>query len=227
MKAKLLLIVIISLFMSCTSQKNSEAFIKAASGRYLFNANEVLEIYFMDAVMHAKWRGNNDLNLLKVNDSTFYMKAINEKMLFVSKPKMYIKLAPKTEHDGVLYHFKKMDETEKTPGEYFNAKQFNKALIGFKAIQEKDSLSPVINERKLNSLGYQYIRDKEYEFAVEIFKINTVLYPQKSNVYHSLGSAYLYQKDTTNAVQNFKKALSINPENNNAKRTLEKIRKNK
>ena len=56
MKKIIHLITLAVLFASCTSQKNSEEFINKTSGRYLFNANEVLEIYFEDAVMHAKWR---------------------------------------------------------------------------------------------------------------------------------------------------------------------------
>lgn len=93
MKKIIHLITLAVLFASCTSQKNSEEFINKTSGRYLFNANEVLEIYFEDAVMHAKWRGNDDIKLLKVNDSAFYMQELNEKMLFVSKPEMHIELA--------------------------------------------------------------------------------------------------------------------------------------
>ena len=90
------------LLSSCTSQKNSEEFITSAKGRYLFNANEVIEIYFKDQILHAKWRGNDDIKLLKVSDSAFYMKELNEKMQFVSKPEMHIELAPKREHEGVL-----------------------------------------------------------------------------------------------------------------------------
>lgn len=213
------------LLASCTSQKNSEEFITSTQGRYLFNANEVIEIYFKEQTLHAKWRGNNDIELLKVNDSTFYMKELNEKMVFVSQPEMHIQLAPKTEHKDVEYHFKQMKNGEKTPNEYFEAKQFDKALIAFKTIQEKDSLSPIIKQRTLNRLGYQYIQQNNFETAIEVFKINVALYPKSSNVYDSLGEAFLLKKDTVTAKNNLKKALSINPENRSAKRMLKKITK--
>lgn len=225
MKKLLFPLFLIALLASCTSQKNSDEFIEATSGRYLFNANEVLEIYFKDKILHAKWRGNDDIELLKVNDSAFYMKELNEKMLFVSKPEMHIELAPKREHKDVKYHFRKMAADEKTPSEYFNAKEFDKALEAFKLIKEKDSLSLVIREGRLNRMGYDFIRKNNYESAIEVFKINVVLYPKSSNVYDSLGEAYLKNKDTINAKIYFKKALAINPENRSAKRYLKKITK--
>ena len=223
MKKLLYPFLLIAVLVSCTSQKNTEEFIKNTSGRYLFNANEVIEIYFVDAEMFAKWRGNNKIELLKVNDSSFYMKELNEKMLFVSTPKMHIELDPKNEHKGILYHFKKMEKGTKTPDEYFKAKEFEKALTGFVNIQKNDSLNPNIRERRLNSLGYQFIRNKEYEQALEIFKINIALYPKSSNVYDSMADVYLAKKDTLNAVAYYKKALDINPENSNSKKAYKKL----
>ncbi|MFC4269041.1 tetratricopeptide repeat protein [Polaribacter marinivivus] len=225
MKKTLFILFTFILLTSCTSQKNSDSFIEATSGRYLFNANEVLEIYFEDAIMHAKWRGNDDIELLKVNDSAFYMKELNEKMLFVSKPKMHIELAPKTEHKGVIYRFDKMEKGEKTPSEYFNDKEYDKALTAFKTIKEKDSLNPNVSERRLNTLAYRFLRNEEYEEAKELFKINMALYPNSSNVYDSMGDLYFSKKDTVNAIIYYKKALAINPENRSSKARLSRLTK--
>lgn len=225
MKKTLFILFTFILLTSCTSQKNKDSFIKATSGRYLFNANEVLEIYFEDAIMHAKWRGNDDIELLKVNDSAFYMKELNEKMLFVSKPKIHIELAPKTEHKGVIYRFDKMEKGEKTPSEYFNDKEYDKALTAFKTIKEKDSLNPNVSERRLNTLAYRFLRNEEYDEAKELFKINMALYPNSSNVYDSMGDLYFSKKDTVNAIIYYKKALAINPENRSSKARLNRLTK--
>ncbi|WP_435416323.1 tetratricopeptide repeat protein [Polaribacter aestuariivivens] len=211
------------LCIGCTSQENSASFIENTEGRYLFNDNEVIEIYFKDQILHAKWRGNDDIELLKVNDSSFYMKELNEKMIFVSSPEMHIELAPKTEHKGVIYHFKKLNKNEKTPNEYFEAEEYDKALEAFLKIKQQDSLSPVIRERRINSIGYNFLRDKKYDKALQIFKINTALHPKSSNVYDSTADAYLILGDTTNAKEYYKKALAINPENRNAKRAYNKL----
>ncbi len=225
MKKYLYILVLIILCINCTSQKNTEDFISSTQGRYLFNANEVIEIFFKDQILHAKWRGNDDIELLKLNDSSFYMKELNEKMIFVSQPKMHIELSPKTEHKGVKYHFKKIKKDQKTAIEYFKAKEYENALNAYKTIQQQDSLNPTIRERKINRLGYNFIRKNNFDSAIEIFKINVALYPKSSNVYDSLGEAFLLNKDTVNAKTNFKKALSINPENRSANRFLKKITK--
>jgi len=225
MKKLLYPLFLITIIISCTSTKNSETFMKATSGRYLFNANEVLEIYFEDAEIHAKWRGNEDIELLKINDSAFYMKELNEKILFVSKPKMHIELAEKTEHKGIKYNFKKMEFDEKIASEYFIDKEFDKALVAFKKIQQEDSLDPAIREWSIRGLGYDFIRKDDLNSALEIFKINAELYPRSSNVFNSLGEAYYLKKDTVNALLNFKKSLAINPENRSSKQFMKKVTK--
>jgi|TARA_B110000967_G_scaffold205109_1_gene248922 tetratricopeptide (TPR) repeat protein len=223
MKIRALALLPFLILTSCISQKNSKEFITATSGRYLFNANEVLEIYFDEDIMLAKWRGNDAIELLKVNDSSFYMKALNERMLFVGNPKMHIELAVKTKHDGILYHFKKMEEGTKTPNEYFKEKEYDKALAGFLSIQKADSLNRNIRERSINSWGYEYRRKQEFDAAIEVFKINIALYPRSSNVYDSMGDTYLSKKDTINAVIYYKKALTINPENRNANKAYQRL----
>ena len=211
--------------LSCTSSKNADTFIIASSGRYLFNANEVLEVYFKEKVLFIKWRGKEDIQPLKVNDTAFYMKELNEKIMFISAPTMHIELAKKTAHKGVKYHFKKMNAGEKTPTEYFKAKDFEGAMTAYKEIQKTDSLNPTIEQRVLNRAGYNYLNNNNFKEALEIFKINMALYPNSSNTFDSLGDAYLKTKDTINALLNYNKALSINPENRSSLRMLRKINK--
>lgn len=196
----------------------------ATTGRYLFNSNEVIEVYFKEKVLFIKWRGKEDIQPLKVNDSSYYMNELNEKILFISLPIMHIELAEKTEHEGVQYSFKKMHIGEKTPTEYFQAADFENAMNAFKEIQQKDSLDPSIKQSVLNKVGYNYLSQNNFKNAIEIFKINTVLYPKSSNTYDSLGDAYLKIKDTTSAIANYNNALSINPENRSSLRVLQQLR---
>ena len=225
MKTNFYYFIFLFLFISCVSEKNSPEFIEKTTGRYLFNANETIEIYFKESVLYAKWRGKEDIKPLKVSDSSFYFKEINEKLQFVFHPKTHIKLAEKREHEGVKYQFEKMDKGEKTPREYFDNDQFDKALSSFLRIQKKDSLNTVIKEHRINRMGYNYIRENEFKKAIEIFKINVALYPKSSNVYDSLADAYLLDKDTVNAVKYYNKSLEFNNNNRNAVRALEKINK--
>tara|TARA_R110002049_G_scaffold31538_5_gene106635 strand:+ start:228 stop:908 length:681 start_codon:yes stop_codon:yes gene_type:complete len=223
MKNYLLPLFLLLFCFSCSSPKNSENFIANTSGRYLFNANEVLEVYFKEKELFIKWRGKEDIQPLKVSDSSFYMKEMNEKILFVSKPKTHIELAEKTEHKGVKYVFRKMKADEKTATEYFKDNEYDKALEAFLEIKKQDSLSPTIREYNINRIGYTYLKENNINKAIEIFKINTVIHPTSSNTFDSLGDAYLKAKDTTNAIDSYTKSLAINSENSSSKRMLKKI----
>ena len=222
MKIKLLFLSFILVFSSCTSKSNSPEFIKKAAGRYYFNADEIIEVTFDDTnKLLIKWR-NQNLEPLKVNDSSFYVRELNEKLIFNTSHNK-IELAEKREHEGKKHVFKKLKKGEKTPSEHLADGNFEAALKGYKAIKVKDSLSPVIRERNLNRLGYQYLRKDEFENAINVFKINIELYPNSSNTYDSTGDAYAKMKDTVKAIEYYKKALTINPENRSSKRNLEKL----
>ena len=223
MKLRFLALASLLFLISCTSSTNSTDFIEKVNGRYLFNADETIEIYFKETKLFAKWRGYNAIEPIKVNDSTFYIKEMNEKLVFVFGPETHIKLAFKKEHKGKEYKFTKLKKGSKTPREYFDDNQFELALKGYLEIQQKDSLSMLIKESSLNSLGYQYIRSKKLNKALELFKINTALYPESSNTYDSTADVYLRMKDTISAIEFYKKALAINPENRSSKRMLKKI----
>ncbi|MCT4698779.1 tetratricopeptide repeat protein [Tenacibaculum haliotis] len=223
MKTKLLFLAVLLLLINCTTSKNSNDFIKKATGRYFFNADEIIAVKFNEEKLLLTWR-NQNLEPLKINDSTFYVRELNEKLIFNTSENK-IQLAKKREHKDEVFVFNKLKEGEKTPSEYLLNNNFTAALKGYKLIKEKDSLSPVIRESSLNSLGYQYLKDEQHKKAIEIFKINIELYPKSSNTYDSTGDAYLKTKDTVNAIIYYKKALAINSENRSAKRTLSKLTK--
>lgn len=221
---RIIYILVIFIFISCGNSKNSPEFIEATSGNYQFNSDESIGISFEENDLIVRWRGKENIKPLKVNDSTFYIKEMNEKFIFVMQPKVHIKLATKREHKGKEYSFDKLAKGEKSPREYLLNGEYEKALLGYLNIQKKDSLDRTIRERTFNSLGYRAIREKNYEKAIELFKINTKLYPKSSNTYDSLGEAYWLLKDSVKAKENFKKALSINPENRRALRFIKKYK---
>lgn len=222
MKIRFLLLACLLFLFACSSDKNSQEFINKTTGSYLFNADERIEVYYNDNVLFVKWRGQ-DIKPLKVNDSTFYVQPLNEKMIFTSDDA--IKLAPKKEHKDKTFLFKKLAQGEKTPSEYLTEGNYEKALEAYKTIQKNDSLNPIIRRRNLNRMGYSFLGEKETDKAIAIFKINTVLYPKSSNTFDSLGDAYLEKKDTVNAIESYKSALAINSENRNAKRMLKELTK--
>ena len=209
---------------SCNNSKNSQEFINSTKGKYLFNSNETLEVYFIDDILKIAWRGKN-MTPVKANDSSFYVKEMNEKLIFISFPKIHIELAEKREHKGEKFYFKKLTQGEKTAFEYFKNKEYEKSLNTFLALQKKDSLDPTIQEWSLNRTGYKYLNANEFEKAKAIFKINIALYPEKSNVYNSMADAFKKENDTLKAIEYYEKSIAINPENRNSIKNLKKMKK--
>ncbi len=221
---RLFFLLSISLLISCGSSTNSEEFMADAEGRYLFNTNETIEVSFKEGVMNINWR-QQDMVPVKLNDSSFYLKKMNEKLVFYSSPNMRIEIAEKREHEGQKFVFTKLGKDEKTPKEYFDNKEYDKALNAYLEIQKKDSLDRNVREWDINQAGYRYMRNKKYEEAEAMFNINIALHPKSSNTYDSMGDLFKQKKDTVKAIEYYKKALAINPERRRTQRLLDNLTK--
>jgi CubicO group peptidase (beta-lactamase class C family) len=81
-------------------------------------------------------------------------------------------------------------------------------------------------ERALNVLGYALIRQRKIKEAIEIFKLNTEMFPQSANPYDSLAEAYAVNGDKELAIKNYEKSLELDPKNTNAVEMLKKLREN-
>lgn len=229
MKFKYFTFIICSfIFFNCTNNTNTPEFIKKVSGRYLYNSDEVITIYFNENELFMKWRGAKNIKPLKVNETTFFVKEMNEKIQFLNNPsnnKDYIVLVQKDENIAPIFNYVKLKDNENIPSEYLKNNEFHKAVEGYLAIQKKDSLDSTINENNFNSLGYSKLRDKNYQEAIDIFKINVALHPKSANVYDSLAEAFMKSGDTIQAITNYKKSLTLDSGNSRAKKHIEKLKK--
>lgn len=229
MKTKHFLLLLISItLLSCSKNTITPEFIEQAKGRYLFNPDETIEVYFENNELLMKWRGAEKIKPMSVGDNTFFIKEMNEKVQFLTNPTdklQYLCLIPKEKGASIKYDFKKLTNDENVPSVYLKNQEYDKALKGYLAIKEKDTAHIFTRESNFNSLGYRKLRKKEYADAIEIFKINVALYPESDNVYDSLGDAYRKSGDTIKALESYKKALAIDSGNRGAKKFVEKYGK--
>jgi CubicO group peptidase (beta-lactamase class C family) len=63
----------------------------------------------------------------------------------------------------------------------------------------------------LNQIGYSFLSDDKIDNAIEVFQLNTEMFPDDPNVWDSLGEAYLKKGNKDKALKMYKKALSIDP----------------
>jgi len=230
MKLRYFTLILLSIIIySCSNNTHSPEFIEKVSGRYLYNSDEVIGVYFNENELYLEWRGAKKIKPLKVDKNTFFVKEMNEKFQFLTNPsnkKDYLVLVPKEEgNTEIIYNYKKLSKKENVPSEYFKNKEFKKALNGYLTIQNNDSLDESIKEVNFNRLGYQELREENYETAIEYFKINVALYPNSSNVYDSYADAFMRNGDTAKAITNYKKSLAIDSGNRRAKKNIEKLQK--
>jgi tetratricopeptide (TPR) repeat protein len=88
--------------------------------------------------------------------------------------------------------------------------------------QITDSLIPKINaiaivypeyELWIKDIALRQLRKKDYQFAINILKANTLLFPASYQTYYWLGLAYQENKQYGLALQNLKLSLGLNPNN--------------
>ena len=75
----------------------------------------------------------------------------------------------------------------------------------------------------INGIGYQYLRLKDVQSALKIFKLNIGLFPASWNVYDSYGEALLTNGDRESAIKSYRKAVQLNPEAKSANDMLKKL----
>lgn len=80
-------------------------------------------------------------------------------------------------------------------------------------------------ENILNRVGYLFMRENAYNEAIEIFELNTRLFPGKANPWDSLGEAYYKSGNKQGALNAFRKALSINSKLSSSRDWVQKIEK--
>jgi tetratricopeptide (TPR) repeat protein len=80
-------------------------------------------------------------------------------------------------------------------------------------------------ESELNSLGYQLLSEKKKEEAIQIFKLNTMVYPSSSNAFDSLAEGYSKNGNKDLAIKYYEKAIELDPSNLNSINMLKELKK--
>lgn len=79
-------------------------------------------------------------------------------------------------------------------------------------------------ENYINTLGYQWLNESKLQSAINVLKVNVVLYPNSSNVYDSLAEAYMKSSQYNLALLNYIKSVNLNTDNSNAKEQIKKLK---
>ena len=223
-KASLLILTLFLTISSCSKKVDfTPEFIKQTSGRYLYNQDEIIDVYYEKNHLFIEWK-NVKAEPVILDDNIFFLADMYKKLHFNQHPETkerYLSILPENDNDPITYDYLKVDKNYKTPSMLLKNKEYDKALEVFLTMKTKDSIALSYSEGEFNSLGYQHLRKKEYKDAIEVFKMNVVLFPESDNVYDSLAEGYLLSGDSLQAYNNYKKAYEHNTGNTRAKKYVE------
>jgi tetratricopeptide (TPR) repeat protein len=86
-------------------------------------------------------------------------------------------------------------------------------------------LDPEILEDSINRKGYDLMQDGDLRSAFQVFTLNTILFPNSSNVWDSLGECCYNMKKFKLSLQYYKKSIELDPKNENGKQMIERMKR--
>jgi len=84
-----------------------------------------------------------------------------------------------------------------------------KAAAMLAEARKRDPNATLFTEPIVNLIGYEHLQEGDTKGAIEIFKLNTIAYPNSPNTYDSLSDAYVAAGESDLAIQNAQKALKL------------------
>jgi CubicO group peptidase (beta-lactamase class C family) len=102
-------------------------------------------------------------------------------------------------------------------------KGIESALKQYRELKQTQADKYDFREHLLDELGWDLIKNKKMNEAIEIFKLNIEGFPKSANAHDSLGEAYLLNKNYDLALANFKKFLELDAQSNHAKEMITKV----
>jgi len=82
-----------------------------------------------------------------------------------------------------------------------------------------------LSQSGINNFGYQLMGQGKDEDALQIFFLNTRLYPEGFNAFDSLGECLVKLGNTKAGIAAYEKSLELNPQNDNATKVLADLKK--
>ncbi len=128
---------------------------------------------------------------------------------------IFVQEAP-AKHPLHLTQARNFGEIYKNEGINYLERNFDSLMKETKVKGSKDQL--------LNTTGYLFLKQRAFVEAIEIFKLNTRLFPKEANPWDSLGEALYQYGDKENALIAFQRALSLNPGLSSSQRWVKKIK---
>lgn len=194
------------------------------SGRYRVDQYDLMKIYATGKKLFLQRNIQDPEELFKIAEDTYALKNWEKQIKIVLNPADKIKYLSFALPDAPRSYLNpQLRPEEKVPFEFILNGQFEKALAAYKQAKIENPEHSSLSESGINDLGYQILKSKNIKKAIDIFRVNTILYPNSGNAFDSLGEAYLADGDKKQAKESYLRSLKLNPNNANAAQVIKTL----
>jgi tetratricopeptide (TPR) repeat protein len=167
-----------------------------------FNTTELNEILF-DLRIGTSW---NYSALKWLEDSNNQFEKVLVRLLTQNGRAERIKRIPRKHLSDLLIEGKTIDE-----------------LIQFIKTENHKNSEYITASWAINALAYDFFRQKNFDDALKLFKLNTELHPKHTNPWDSYAMCLIAMGKKKEGIEAYRKFVELSPLNQNAKRNLEEL----
>lgn len=124
---------------------------------------------------------------------------------------------------GVVETLPRVREDFRLPIELLRGGRLEEGIAAYRSLAADGHLPDSRTEMELNRIGYDLLGEGEADAAVEVFRLQTELYPEVANSFDSLGDGYRRTGEPERAAQAYRRALEIDPGFRHSRRMLEEL----
>lgn len=200
----------------------AESVLDRYTGRYLVNPDRAMTVTREGEKLMADATQSPAFELLPVSERIFIRRDQSLRYVFVVSAEGTVKEMEIQTEAGSNKAIR-IAAHRRIPYEDLVAGNIVEALAAYRAIKRDQSDNVSVSEGRLNSVGYEFLRQKKFREAIAVFGLNAEFYPGSANVYDSLGEACATSGDREGAIRSFRKVLEIEPTHANARAQLRSL----
>lgn len=186
-----------------------DGWISKYTGRYRYNAVQAISVTSTGDKLFMSYPGGEPEELIYTGDELLMRRERSTPITFSDTengPSFAFVL-----DSGDKQLHRRLADDERLPGEVLAQGQYDDALAAFRAALIAEPGEDSLSEQSLNNTGLSSLDDNQ-DFAIELLRINTDLYPDSANTWDSLAYAYQQAGNREKAIENFRNALKRDPE---------------
>ena len=197
------------------------------TGRYENSNDGVIAVYNEGNRLFKKSLRGTPTELFQISDTSYICRESEDLVLFKTNPADGLLNILLVENGKPEFNHPKMNENERVPYEFLLEGNVDAAGKAYLALQKANPDDQSISEGNLNWQGFNLLDNGKTKLALDILKVNTLLYPTRASVYDSYGEALALSGDTAQAILNYKKALVLDAKKESAIKALAELQAKK